>query len=131
MQDSEKIAKMNLLEAESFQSIFGTKQTRKRPKLGTLTDYESLLSSAAEKSASYHEESHVDSNIEAGPVDVLNARKDDLFSKGQSKRIWSELYKVLDCSDVVLQIVDARNGQVFFHRTLKPPLNLPLPSAWN
>jgi nuclear GTP-binding protein len=36
-------------------------------------------------------------------------KKDDLFSKGQSKRIWSELYKVLDCSDVVIQVIDARN----------------------
>jgi nuclear GTP-binding protein len=36
-------------------------------------------------------------------------RKHDLFSKGQSKRIWSELYKVIDCSDVVLMVLDARN----------------------
>lgn len=33
----------------------------------------------------------------------------DLFSKGQSKRIWGELYKVLDCSDVILEIIDARD----------------------
>ena len=32
-----------------------------------------------------------------------------LFSKGQSKRIWAELYKVLDSSDVVMQILDARD----------------------
>ena len=28
---------------------------------------------------------------------------DSLFSKGQSKRIWGELYKVIDSSDVVIQ----------------------------
>ena len=33
----------------------------------------------------------------------------DLFAKGQSRRIWAELYKVLDCSDVVLHVVDARD----------------------
>ncbi|CAN0501282.1 unnamed protein product, partial [Ectocarpus sp. 8 AP-2014] len=33
----------------------------------------------------------------------------ELFEKGQSRRIWAELYKVLDCSDVVIQVLDARN----------------------
>jgi nuclear GTP-binding protein len=36
-------------------------------------------------------------------------KKDDLFLKGQSKRIWGEFYKVVDCSDVVLHVIDARN----------------------
>ena len=35
--------------------------------------------------------------------------RDDLFAKGQSRRIWAELYKVLDCSDVVVHVVDARD----------------------
>jgi nuclear GTP-binding protein len=32
-----------------------------------------------------------------------------MFDKGQSKRIWGELYKVLDSSDVVIQVLDARD----------------------
>ena len=28
---------------------------------------------------------------------------------GQSKRIWNELYKVIDSSDVVIQVLDARD----------------------
>lgn len=28
-----------------------------------------------------------------------------MFEKGQSKRIWGELYKVIDSSDVVVQVV--------------------------
>jgi hypothetical protein len=36
-------------------------------------------------------------------------KKEDLFSKGQSKHIWGEFFKVLDCSDVVLHVIDARN----------------------
>jgi nuclear GTP-binding protein len=36
-------------------------------------------------------------------------KKDDLFLKGQSKRIWNEFYKVIDCSDVILHVIDARN----------------------
>lgn len=28
----------------------------------------------------------------------------NMFDKGQSKRIWGELYKVIDSSDVVVQV---------------------------
>lgn len=51
-----------------------------------------------------------DSNLlpEEG-VDWRHARKDDLFLKGQSKRIWGEFFKVVDCSDVILHVIDARN----------------------
>ncbi|GAB2240680.1 hypothetical protein Droror1_Dr00021198 [Drosera rotundifolia] len=34
-----------------------------------------------------------------------------MFEKGQSKRIWGELYKVLDSSDVAIQVLDARDPQ--------------------
>jgi nuclear GTP-binding protein len=53
-----------------------------------------------------------DSNItrtEGEGVDWRAERKADLFLKGQSKRIWGEFYKVVDCSDVILHIIDARN----------------------
>lgn len=36
-------------------------------------------------------------------------KKDELFLKGQSKRIWNEFFKVIDCSDVILHVIDARN----------------------
>jgi nuclear GTP-binding protein len=42
-------------------------------------------------------------------VDWRHQKKDDLFLKGQSKRIWGEFFKVVDCSDVILHIIDARN----------------------
>ena len=32
-----------------------------------------------------------------------------LFKAGQSRRIWGELYKVIDSSDVIIQVLDARN----------------------
>lgn len=43
--------------------------------------------------------------------DVINLEdsKETVFSKGQSRRIWNELYKVIDSSDVVLHVLDARN----------------------
>jgi nuclear GTP-binding protein len=101
---------VNLLEAESFQSIFGSKQTRKRPKISSaITDYESILKNAEAHGKSYEDAPEKDSNLEVEVGRGGDMRKEDLFAKGQSKRIWAELYKVLDCSDVVLQIVDARN----------------------
>lgn len=53
-----------------------------------------------------------DSNLtktEGENVDWRHEKKDDLFLKGQSKRIWGEFFKVVDCSDVVLHVIDARN----------------------
>lgn len=36
-----------------------------------------------------------------------------MFEKGQSKRIWGELYKVVDSSDVVVQVVTL---SCYFHQ---------------
>ena len=35
--------------------------------------------------------------------------RDNRINAGQSKRIWVELYKVLDSSDVVIFVLDARD----------------------
>jgi ribosome biogenesis GTPase A len=32
-----------------------------------------------------------------------------VFEKGTSKRIWGELYKVVDASDVLIEVLDARD----------------------
>ncbi len=48
-------------------------------------------------------------NTSGEGVDWVAEKKDDLFLKGQSKRIWGEFYKVVDCSDVILHVIDARN----------------------
>ena len=38
-------------------------------------------------------------------VDGFRERaRHSMFDKGQSKRIWGELYKVIDSSDVVIQV---------------------------
>jgi len=110
LQDSQKVATMNLLETESYSNTFGGKSKRKKPKIPeTLNDYSALMSSAKDRGSKYDENPSLDSNIEVIQERGGDMRKDDLFSKGQSKRIWGELYKVLDCSDVVIQVVDARN----------------------
>ena len=41
----------------------------------------------------------------------LTAAREPIFSKGQSKRIWNELYKVIDSSDVIVHALDARDPE--------------------
>ena len=82
--------------------------------------YGALLKTAQDSNKAYEEinqrEGIVpwgrDSNIEKQEgegVDWVKEKKDDLFLKGQSKRIWGEFFKVVDCSDVILHVIDARN----------------------
>ena len=112
LKDSEKVAKMNLLETESFEATFGKHNKRKRPKMSeSLSDYAALANHASECATVYETQGR-DTTYEGYEDDedgIVDHRANDLFSKGQSKRIWAELYKVLDSSDVVLMVVDARN----------------------
>lgn len=98
---------MNLLSTESFESVFGAKKTRKRPKLEN-SDLDSLLARVKDSTEKYEKDSHKDSNIEK-VEDFRDEARHDIFEKGTSKRIWAELYKVLDCSDIVIHVLDARN----------------------
>ena len=49
-------------------------------------------------------------------ADTKDAHREYIFAAGKSKRIWNELYKVIDSSDVILQVLDARDplGIFFF-----------------
>lgn len=44
-------------------------------------------------------------------VDAKEEARHSIFEKGLSRRIWEELYKVIDSSDVVIYVLDARNPQ--------------------
>jgi len=100
-----KPGKVDLLSVESFQSVFGPKKTRKRPKLSIL-EVDELGETASEKFDNY--ESTKDRNIKI-EVDSKDAKRAEIFEKGTSKRIWGELYKVVDSSDVIVQVLDARD----------------------
>lgn len=41
--------------------------------------------------------------------DERDCGRHKIFDKGLSRRIWEELYKVIDSSDVILNVLDARN----------------------
>ena len=49
----------------------------------------------------YTESGDLNLNHEA---EFLDAKRAPIFEKGQSKRIWGELYKVIDSSDILIQV---------------------------
>ena len=112
-------AKMQV-EASPFRETFGPRSTRKRVKLGvgsledlageTVKMHDTYLDRLAQAKLLSGNSGAEDPVGEAAPEDaVLTAAKEPIFSKGQSKRIWNELYKVIDSSDVVIHVLDARD----------------------
>lgn len=124
------------VETEPFAQTFGPKAQRKRPKLAVST-LEDLVGECEEKDKKYEEtlemklllsgKSSEQTTEEAGNGWIQEA-KEPIFTKGTSKRIWNELYKVsialifpleksliltykkvIDSSDVVIHVLDARD----------------------
>ncbi|KAH8600984.1 NUC091 domain-containing protein [Bisporella sp. PMI_857] len=112
-------AKMTV-EGVPFADTFGPKMQRKRVKLGVST-VEDLAESTAKSHDTYldrlDEQLLLSGNSGAEPVGeaaavddgYITSAREAIFSKGQSKRIWNELYKVIDSSDVVIHVLDARD----------------------
>ena len=102
-----KFARVHLLETESFESTFGKKANRKRPKLGGSQSLAEMVSKAETASQSYSLDKDV-ARVTEEP-DSKDSPREYIFAAGKSKRIWNELYKVIDSSDVVIQVLDARD----------------------
>jgi nuclear GTP-binding protein len=83
------------------------KAQRKRPTL-TVGDLETYLETAEASGETYNKEKDKDL-VEETNDDIREAARQPVFNKGQSRRIWNELYKVIDSSDVVVQVLDARD----------------------
>ena len=111
------------IETEKFGDTFGPKAQRKRPRLA-VSSLQDMASATQQDFYSYtekQEEARILSGtaaVEEQSETIQAARHDDgelttarepVFSKGQSKRIWNELYKVIDSSDVVIHVLDARD----------------------
>ncbi|MQM17415.1 hypothetical protein Taro_050384, partial [Colocasia esculenta] len=89
---------------------FGPKRKRKHLKLLAL-DYDSLVKKADGSQDAFEQKIAANSseiNEEDGLRDLV---RHTMSEKCQSKRIWGELYKVIDSSDVVVQVLDARDPQ--------------------
>ncbi|KAF2192351.1 nucleolar GTP-binding protein 2 [Zopfia rhizophila CBS 207.26] len=106
------------VESQPFSDTFGPKAQRKRPKLA-FSSMEDLAGRTGEMHDNYlerleHAKLLSGNSGDAGNADesedgTLTTARESIFSKGQSKRIWNELYKVIDSSDVILHVLDARN----------------------
>lgn len=107
-----------VVESAPFADTFGPKAQRKRVKLSSST-VEDLAGDSVKMHDNYLdrlEEAKLLSGQTAeamanGDDGQLTVAKEPIFSKGQSKRIWNELYKVIDSSDVVIHVLDARDPE--------------------
>ncbi|CAG0912790.1 unnamed protein product [Notodromas monacha] len=102
-----KKKRSHILETESYETVFGPKKLRKRPTLSA-SSLEDIVSRAEELSDRYDEDKDRD-RINNDPNLVKDLTREPIMRAGQSKRIWNELYKVIDSSDVVIQVLDARD----------------------
>ncbi|KAF7956041.1 hypothetical protein EAE96_004962 [Botrytis aclada] len=109
------------VEAAPFSNTFGPKAQRKRVKLG-VSSLEDLADDSVKSHDTYLdrlEQAKLLSGTSNDPEAVgeaaaiddghITSAREAIFSKGQSKRIWNELYKVIDSSDVVIHVLDARD----------------------
>lgn len=121
-------AQVGLLTNEPFEETFSKKRRRKRPKL-MASSLSELVAKAEKSNEDYDkeverkeaeaEEQAKRTAAEAPPDpdakeglrfdDMKMAGRERVFDKGQSRRIWGELHKVVDSSDVVIQVLDARD----------------------
>nr|CAD7430632.1 unnamed protein product [Timema monikensis] len=108
LNETRKHARVHLLDTESFGHVFGPKKIRKKPNLKTFS-YEELSKTAIELTEKYSDEK--DRDLVKEDAGMKDSPREMIMKAGQSKRIWNELYKVIDSSDVVLQVLDARDPQ--------------------
>lgn len=108
------------VESAPFEDTFGPKAQRKRVKLSAAT-LDELAGETVKMQDNYLERLEENKLLSGKTAEEmqeldnengeLTTAREPVFSKGQSKRIWNELYKVIDSSDVILHILDARDPE--------------------
>ncbi|CCE62168.1 hypothetical protein TPHA_0C00110 [Tetrapisispora phaffii CBS 4417] len=112
--DSTESPVAKILDTESFEKTFGPKSQRKKPRLAA-SSLEDIVQSSESDHKVYEEKQELSTTLGLMGRQMdeeegwTQAAKEHIFSKGQSKRIWNELYKVIDSSDVVIHVLDARD----------------------
>lgn len=111
------------IEGEKFGDTFGPKAQRKRPKLA-VSSLEDMAAASENQLENYDERRQEQAELLGKTLDQqpdnfeaafkpdsgeLTTAREPIFTKGQSKRIWNELYKVIDSSDVIIHVLDARD----------------------
>ncbi|CAE6471337.1 unnamed protein product [Rhizoctonia solani] len=108
-----------IVDTEPFGDTFGPKAQRKRPRLeASISSFQDLASASADGPAEGTAEASELPILATIPYIEADAQVDDdthgvyhepIYAKGTSRRIYGELYKVLDSSDVVIHVLDARD----------------------
>jgi nuclear GTP-binding protein len=102
------------VESQPFSDTFGAKAQRKRPKL-EFDSFEGLAGRTGDMHDTYLDRLEQakllsgSTGQEEDNTGELTTAREAIFGKGTSKRIWNELYKVIDSSDVILHVIDARD----------------------
>jgi len=106
LSDSKKVGRVHVLDTQSFGSVFGPKKTRKRPDL-SFCSLDAMAQAANETAEKYEEQKDgQDYDLVKDDVNTIkDMARDWVMGAGQSRRIWNELYKVIDSSDVILQVL--------------------------
>ncbi|CUA74360.1 hypothetical protein RSOLAG22IIIB_05524 [Rhizoctonia solani] len=108
-----------IVDTEPFGDTFGPKAQRKRPRLdAAISSFQDLASASADGPAEGTAEAselpvlatipYIEADVEADD-DTHGVYQEPIYAKGTSRRIYGELYKVLDSSDVVIHVLDARD----------------------
>ncbi|CAE6434526.1 unnamed protein product [Rhizoctonia solani] len=108
-----------IVDTEPFGDTFGPKAQRKRPRLdASISSFQDLAIATADGPAEGTAEAselpvlatipYIEADVEADE-DTHGVYQEPIYAKGTSRRIYGELYKVLDSSDVVIHVLDARD----------------------
>lgn len=106
LNEKAKNARVHILDTEGFDKVFGPKKSRKRVNL-KFRDVEALTETVSTSQEQYDDKG--DHDLVRDDGGVKDAQREWIMGAGQSRRIWNELYKVIDSSDVILQVLDARD----------------------
>lgn len=104
LQETAKTVNVHILKTESFESTFGPNKHRKRPKLN-VENINDMVSKVDEVTTKHTEKEE----NKVPELEGKDAPNDYIFGAGMSRRIHAELFKVIDSSDVVCQVLDARD----------------------
>jgi len=102
VEDTNEDKKFNLLKAESFKNTFGKKAQRNKPNLPAF-DLKSLIDEAK------NEEVDFETKKTAKKLAAEDERDTGDVDMGQTKRVMGEVYKVIDSSDVIIEVLDSRD----------------------
>ncbi|CAE7193153.1 Gnl2 [Symbiodinium natans] len=105
---------MDLLSVSPYQEVFSRKRQQKRAKIGAM-DLEGLMEAAEKRAEGYSSSNDRQALLDASGQEAKEEATpgrhfgEEIFNKGTSRRIWAELYKVVDAADVLVFVLDARD----------------------